>query len=339
MNPNLVNIWRGNAIESRHRGAVAVVDASGRSLMAVGDVHRPVFPRSSIKFLQCLPLIESGAAANFQLDERHISFACASHNAEQEHVQLAQEWLQRIGSDVEHLECGATLPMGSKASVEFSASGAAPTRLHNNCSGKHTAMLSICKHLGEQTNNYRLYNHPAQRRWFDVLESMSSTRVTQLPWGYDGCGIPALAMPLQRIGLAMARFGAKSGVSSDRREAIEQVISAVTQHPFLVAGSDRLCTDLMSRHAPQILVKVGAEGFYTAVVPEQQIGVAIKMDDGNVRGAEVVLGAVLQKIGVLDDDASKDLEQYISPSMTNSRGEVIGRAEPSSEWESISLMC
>lgn len=337
MNPNLVNIWRGNAIESRHRGAVAVVDSRGRPLLALGDVQRPVFARSAIKYLQCLPLIETGAAEHYDLDDRHIAFACASHNAEPEHVELADSWLQRIACDVDHLECGAHMPMGANAQIALCASGKMPTRLHNNCSGKHAGMLTVCKHLGENTDNYRLYNHSAQRRWFDVVDAMSSTRVTQLPWGYDGCGIPTVAMPLQRIGLAMARFASGEGVDADRIAAIERIKKSVTAHPFFVAGSERLCTEIMSRHAPQVFVKVGAEGFYTAIVPERGLGVAIKMDDGHVRGAEVVLGAVLQKLDVLDDNASKDLEPYIAPSITNSRGEVVGRAEPSSEWDTVTI--
>ncbi len=337
MNPSLVNIWRGNAIESRHRGAVAVVDASGRPLLAVGDVQRPVFARSAIKYLQCLPLIESGAADSFGLDDRHIAFACASHNAEPEHVELAESWLQHIDCGIDQLECGPHMPMGADAQYALCAERKMPTRLHNNCSGKHAGMLTICKHLSENTDNYRLYNHSAQRRWFDVLDAMSSTRVTQLPWGYDGCGIPTVAMPLQRIALAMARFAKNEGLDENRTAAIERIKKAVTAHPFLVAGSQRLCTDIMSLHAPQILVKVGAEGFYTAMVPERGLGIAIKMDDGHVRGAEVALGAVLQKLDVLDDNACKDLERYIAPSMTNSRGEVIGRAEPSSEWDAVTL--
>ncbi len=335
MNPNLVNIWRGNAIESCHRGAVAVVDSTGQIRLALGDIERPVFARSAIKFMQALPLIESGAADKFELDERHIALACASHNAEPEHVQLVEQWLKRIACNLDHLECGAHMPMNEDAQVALCASGNTPTRAHNNCSGKHTAMLSICKHLGENTNNYRLYEHSAQQRWFDVLESMSSTEVATLPWGYDGCGIPSLAMPLNRIGLALARFSNASNVSDDRKHAIERVKSALTAHPFMVAGSKRMCTELMSKHAPQVFAKVGAEGVYTAMLPERGLGVAIKIDDGNIRGAEVVLGVVLRKLGVLDNAAAKDLEPFISPAMTNSRDEVIGRAEPSSDWDSV----
>jgi len=335
VNPVLVDIWRGNGIESQHRGAVSVVDSSGRPLLSIGDIERPVFSRSAIKFMQALPLIESGAADNFDLDERHIAFACASHNAEPEHVELAAQWLQRIACDESHLECGPHMPMGKQAKIALSVSGKQPTRLHNNCSGKHVAILSACKHLGEQTKDYRLYSHSAQQRWFDVLENMSSTRVEILPWGY---GIPTLAMPLQATALALARFSNGSSVTDERKQAIERVKQSLVAHPFLVAGTDRLCTEIMNKHAPQVFVKVGAEGFYTAMVPERGLGVALKLDDGHLRGAEVVLGAVLRKLGVLDNNACKDLEQFISPSIKNSRGDVIGRAAPSSQWDSISVV-
>lgn len=196
-------------------------------------------------------------------------------------------------------------------------------------------ILSTCSHLGDETQNYRLYSHNANRRWFDVLESMSGTRVMQLPWGYDGCGIPCLALPLQRIALAMARFADAAGQSAERASAIARIQSSVTDHPYLVAGKDRLCTELMHIMAPKILVKVGAEGCYTASIPEQGLGIAIKMDDGHDRGARVALGAVLQSLGLIDGNIVTELEEYLKPELTNSRGEAIGRAEGSSEWQQV----
>ena len=335
MNPVLVNIWRGNAIESRHRGSVSVVESSGRPVLALGDVLLPVFARSAIKFLQAIPFVESGALEHFGLDDQHIALACASHNGEPAHTQLAQAWLELIRCDVDDLECGAELPLNKTTQFELMAEGHGPQRFHHNCSGKHLGMLSTCRFLDEKTRNYRLYNHTAQRRWFDVIQCLSSTRVMQLPWGYDGCGIPTLAMPLQRIALAMARFGDASNVTEERRTAIQRIQCAVAAHPYLVAGKERLCTALMQHLAPQILVKVGAEGCYTATLPERGLGIAIKVDDGQDRAARVVLGAVLSHLGVLDDALAQELGEYIAPSLTNSRGEVIGRAEPSSEWDGI----
>jgi len=308
MNPVLVNQWRGNAIECRYRGAVAVVDSSGSLFASLGDIQRAVFPRSAIKFLQAIPFVESGAVEAFGLDERHIALACASHNGEPIHAGLAQDWLERIGCDHDDLECGAQLPM-HKATR--------PQRVHHNCSGKHLGLLSTCRQLKENTQNYRLYNHAAQQRLLDVMESLNNTRVKQMPWGYDGCAIPTVAMPLQRIALAMARFGDLSCLSGERREAVATIHSALTAQPYMVAGKERLCTSLMDILAPHILVKVGAAGVYTAVIPEHRLGIALKIDDGHDAAASVALGAVFL------------------PSINNSRGEAVGRLEPSSDWEGV----
>jgi len=337
MNPVLVNLWRGNGIESRHRGAVAVVRSDGQLIMSMGDALHHTFPRSSIKFLQAIPFVESGAVEHFALRDEHIAVSCASHNGEEIHHDLVSGWLDRIGLDANDLECGASLPLNETAQFDLLARGEGPTRVHHNCSGKHLGLLSTCLHHGDQTKDYRLYSHNAQRRWFEVLESMSSSRVMQLPWGYDGCGIPCLALPLQRIALAMARVADAYGQDGKRTDAIQRIQSAISSHPYLVAGKERLCTELMQHLAPKVLVKIGAEGCYTACIPEQGIGIAIKMDDGRDRAANVALGAVLQALGVMSESVVSELEEYISPVLTNSRGEPIGRAEASSEWQSVSV--
>lgn len=337
MNPVLVNRWRGNAIENRHRGAVAVMESSGRVYAALGDVQRAVFPRSSIKFLQAIPFVESGAVEAYSLDDRHIALSCSSHNGEPIHAGLAQDWLDRIQCSHDDLECGAELPLHQATQFELMSEGRGPQRVHHNCSGKHLGFLSTCKQLGEQTHNYRLYNHAAQQRWFEVLASISNTRVTQLPWGYDGCAIPTIAIPLQRLALAMARFGDVSQFTGGRRDAVERIHAAITSNPYMVAGKERLCTALMERLAPNILIKVGADGVYTAVIPEHGLGVALKIDDGNDAAARVALGAVLQTLGVLPKDDVKALDEYLRPSINNSRGETVGRVEPSSDWETLTV--
>jgi len=332
MNPVLVNVWRGSSIESRHRGAIAVVDVTGRLVFSMGDIQRPEFPRSAIKFLQAIPLIETGAADHYQLTAQHVSFACASHNAESIHTDFAQQWLQHIGCTTDDLECGAELPLDPDAQFNLIAGGGTPRRYHHNCSGKHLGMLTTCKHMNESLQNYRLIQHPVQQRWLEVLESLASVKIQQLSWGYDGCGIPTLAVPLQRVALAQARFADPSGLAPERRAAIERITQSVAEHPYMVAGKERLCTALMEVTGKTLLAKIGAEGYYTASVPEKGLGIAIKIDDGNHRGSQVALGAVLEKLDLLSADQLRLLSDYFNPDVTNSRGEVIGRLEPSSEW-------
>jgi len=337
VNPVLVNVWRGNAIESRHRGAVAVVRSDGQLVLSMGDVLRHTFPRSSIKFLQAIPFVESGAVEHYDLGVEHIAVACASHNGEAIHHDLVEDWLQRIGLSADDLECGASMPMHEATQFERLGRGDGPTRVHHNCSGKHLGLLSTCLHCGDTTKDYRLYSHAAQQRWFEVLDSMCSSRVMQQPWGYDGCGIPCVALPLQRIAMAMARFADASGQSAERTNAIRRIQAAVTEHPYLVAGKERLCTELMHRLAPKVLVKVGAEGCYTACLPEQGLGIALKMDDGRTQAAQIALGAILKSLGCLSDEIAAELEEYIAPTLTNSRGDVIGRAEASSQWQQLAV--
>lgn len=335
MNPVLVNLWRGSAIESRHRGAVAVVDATGRLVHSLGDIERPEFPRSSIKFLQAVPFVESGAVEHFALGDRHIALSCASHNGENIHTDTVSDWLGIINCSNDDLECGAEPPLNLDARADLTRAGATVQRIHHNCSGKHLGMLSTIRHLGETTKDYRLYKHPVQQRWFAVIEELSGVRTSTLPWGYDGCGIPTLAMPLEVLARALGRFANAEGVSSARAVAMDRIMSAIAAEPYMVAGADRLCTALISLTGKNVLVKTGAEGYYTAVVADRGYGIAIKADDGQTRASQVMLGAVLRKLGALSDDQYQELKKFVNPDLTNSRNEVIGAMEPAPGWDEV----
>src|SRR5215210_6853486 len=140
-NPVLVEVMRGALTESRHRGAVAVVDADGATVLALGDVIRPVYPRSAVKPLQALPLIENGAAERYGFGDEELALACASHGGEAAHVEIAARMLARAGLDESALECGAHWPSHQPSAQALARSGATPSALHNNCSGKHAGFL------------------------------------------------------------------------------------------------------------------------------------------------------------------------------------------------------
>jgi len=337
MNPILVNRWRGANIESRHRGAVAVVNAAGRTVFTLGDVLQPIFPRSCIKFLQALNFVKTGAVEHYGLDNRHIALACASHNGEPTHVDLVNDWLDTLKLDVNHLECGAELPMHQATAYELMSEGHSPTRAHHNCSGKHLGMLTTCCHESIDVKNYRQYHHEVQRRWFEDIERLCSVSSVQMPWASDGCGIPTLALSMQRLALGMARFADPFTLPIEDQDAIRKIIAAVTEHPYLVAGKERLCSALMAELAPRVVAKVGAEGCYAASIPERGLGVVIKLDDGNMRAVNVALGAVLTVLGEMDTAANDKLQRYVKPILTNSRGEEVGRLEASSEWRNVSV--
>jgi len=335
-NPVMVQVLRGASIESAHRGAAAVVDATGELIAAWGNIERPIYPRSAIKPLQALALVETGAADACRASDEELALACASHNGEPAHVTLAGGWLARLGLSPQDLECGAHPPLGRKPAEALIAAATPPLTLHNNCSGKHTGMLATAQHLGEPTQGYVGIDHPVQVRIRDLLGEMTDSEMAQAPVGADGCSIPTYALPLRGIARAMARFAAPDTLGPTRGQAAQRIARALVAHPFMIAGSGRFDTQMISRSAGAALVKTGAEGVYAAAVPasgmQRGLGIALKIDDGATRAAEVAIAAVLRYLEVLDDNAWLRLESIARPQLKNWRGIETGVIEVAPGW-------
>jgi L-asparaginase II len=329
--PVAVVVRRGERVESEHRVAYAVADADGRLLEATGDVERPVFPRSAVKPLQALALVESGAADRFEVSDQEIALACASHGGEPEHVDLVRAWLARLGLDGSVLECGAHLPLHGPSAARLIAAERPPERVHNNCSGKHAGMITVARHLGVPVAGYSSADHPVQRRVAEILCAMTGMARLHAP-AIDGCGLPTWPLPLDRLAAAMARLGHPPAASpAARATACARVRAAMSAHPHLVAGTGRLCTEIMAV-AQDVLVKTGAEGVYAAALPGQRLGLALKVEDGAGRAAEVALLALLQAQGALGPEAAAALAERARPHLRNHAGLVVGRIEPAAEW-------
>ncbi len=191
--PVLVELVRGDLVESRHRGAFAVVDAAGKMVASAGDIERPVYARSAVKPLQALPLVESGAADRFGLGVEELALACASHAGTPLHVAKVASFLARAGLAAADLECGGHLPTDLASAQALIRAGEAPSPLHNNCSGKHAGFLATARHLGEAIRGYIEFDHPVQQRVLAAMGGMTGLDLTRAPRGRDGCGIPTIA--------------------------------------------------------------------------------------------------------------------------------------------------
>ena len=326
--PILVEVTRGPVPESRHRGVAAIVDASGKVLSHWGDFERPVYPRSAIKALQAIALVESGAADALDVSGEELALACASHGGEPAHTERVAAWLARIGCSVDDLECGPQTPSYAPAAEAIVRAGMQPTPLHNNCSGKHTGFLSTARHLGEPTRDYRLFTHPVQQRILGILEQMTGQELGDAPRGLDGCSIPTIAIPVGALAMAMARMADPSDLPERRIDAVLRIGEAWGGHPFYVAGTDRFDTALMEATGGRVLVKTGAEGVYCACLPEFGLGIALKIDDGAGRAAEVAIAALLDHVGALDDTVRKALAEQINPTVRSRRGFEAGEIRP-----------
>ena len=320
-NPVLLEVWRGDEIESAHRGAACIVDARGRVMASWGDIARPIFARSAVKLIQALPLIESGAANGCLLTDAEIALACASHGGEPGHVAVVARWLDRLGISCGELECGHHVPFCEQASLDLAASRQGPTALHNNCSGKHAGFLTIARHLGITPEGYFQKSHPIQPRVTQALADMLEFDLAAAACGIDGCGIPTYAVPLRGLAQAMAKFADPETLPRPRADATQRITQAVVANPWLVAGTGRFDTAAMSAGAGNLVVKMGAEGVHVAIVRNAGLGIALKIDDGGRRAADGVMAAILRARGYLVANSEALLA---AATIRNNRGETVG---------------
>jgi L-asparaginase II len=325
--PVIVEVLRGALVESRHRGAVAVADAEGKMVLAVGDVASPVFPRSAVKALQALPLVESGAAARYGLGDEELALACASHSGEVEHVAGVERMLAKAGLDASALCCGAHWPVYQPAAAALARAGA-PSALHNNCSGKHAGFLCVACAMATDPTDYWRPQHPVQRDVRAVLEALTGDGLGAERLAVDGCSVPTWAIPLKNLALAFARFGSGHGLAPERARAAARLRAACAKKPWHVAGTGRFCTDIMQLFGERVFVKTGAEGVYCGALPDRGLGIAIKCDDGAGRAAQVVMAAMIARFLPLDATARTALEPYLRPVLRNWNGIEVGALRP-----------
>jgi L-asparaginase II len=321
--PVLVEAWRGPLVESRHRGAVAVADADGVIVLVLGDVATPVFPRSAVKALQALALVESGAADRYRLSDQELALACSSHNGEAGHVEGVSGMLAKAGLDASALSCGAHWPLYQPAAHALAKSGG-PSALHNNCSGKHAGFLCLACALGIDHAGYCRPDHPIQREVRGVLEDMTGATLGPDRCAVDGCSVPTWAIPLTHLARAFARFGSGHGLSRQRAAAAARLRAACAKYPWHVAGTARFCTEIMTLFGARVFVKTGAEGVFCGALPEQGLGIAVKCDDGAGRAAEVVTAALIARFLPLEPAERAALSRFVRPSLRNWNGIEVG---------------
>jgi L-asparaginase II len=324
-NPVLAEVLRGDVVESRHRGAAIVVDADGGVVLSLGDVARPVFPRSAVKALQALPLFESGAADRYGLSEPEIALAVASHSGEPAHAEASLSMLTKAGRDAGCLECGAHWPMNEAAARAMAKEGREPSALNNNCSGKHAGFVCLACGLDEDPSGYVKAGHAVQQAVRGALEDVTGAAHLAERSGVDGCSIPTYAVPLQAMALGFARFGTGHGFGPERARAAARIRKAVAAHPFMVAGTGRFDTRAMDLLGARAFIKTGAEGVYCGSLPELGYGIALKCDDGAGRAAEVVMAALIARFLPLDEAQGAAFAPLRESVLTNWNGIEVGR--------------
>jgi len=319
---DFVEVLRGDLVECVHQGHAVVCDERGGIVAAWGDPAALIYPRSSCKMIQALPLMESGAGA--RLSDEQLALACASHNGAEIHTGRVTAWLADLGLADDDLRCGPQLPDDRAAREGIIRAHASPCQFHNNCSGKHAGFLTLARHLGAGPE-YIEIDHPVQQACKTAFEEV--TEEASPVFGIDGCSAPNHACTVHGLARAMAFFASAHGRSDIRSIGADRLVRAMMAHPALVAGEGRACTGLMRAMDHKVAIKTGAEGVFIAIIPEKKLGVALKIADGATRASEAAISAILVRLGVLDP-AHPEAKARLTAPLMNRRGIDCGVIRP-----------
>lgn len=314
----MVELWRGGILESTHLGHAVVCDTAGQVVQAWGDPARVIFPRSSCKMIQALPMLESGAAD--KLSDAHIALSCASHQGAALHVEMASRWLADLGLGESDLRCGSHEPYDHPERNRLIKTDTSPCQFHNNCSGKHSGFLTAVQHM-RAGPEYTEIDHPLQRAIRAATEEV--TGEVSAGYGIDGCSAPNFTTSVLGLARAMARFASANPEGDARNRAMHRLTRSMAANPDLVAGEGRACTELMRAMGGRVAIKTGAEAVFVAIIPEKKLGVAIKIEDGNSRASEAALVSILSRLGVLNA-ADPAAQKRLPAPQINCNGRVVG---------------
>ncbi len=321
MSEILVNVTRGDQIESFHRGHIIVADSRGDILYQSGNPDFNICLRSCAKPLQALPVITTGAADTFNLTPAELAIMSGSLNGQDFQVNTIKSILHKIGLDERSLQCGVHRPSHRATAKKLQEEGKKPSPFHNNCAGKHTAMLTLCVHHGWPLDNYISNEHPVQQLILKTVSSMTEVPVEKIGIGIDGCGVPVFFLPLKNLAISYAKL------TSTSDQGIHRLIEAILSCPEMIAGDERVCTDIMRALGKKVFAKTGAEGGYAMSLMEKGWGVAIKIEDGNNRAMQPVIIETLKQLEILTRKEEDKLQPYHHPVIRNHRKEIVGSIE------------
>lgn len=296
-----IDVLRSANIESRHSVSAIVVNSNGLIENSWGHPEQKIYPRSSLKAIQALAIIMSGADKKFAVTDIELALASASHGGELKHTDVVSHFLKRLGLSVADLECGAHMPGHQNSAIALLKNGHDFSALHNNCSGKHTGMLATALALGVVPQGYSQAKHPVQKLIKNIIEDFCSEIISDNDIAIDGCSIPTYFLQMKSLALAMARLSDPQNFSDKYASASERVYRVNVENPFYIAGTDRYCTNMMIELNKTALIKTGAEGVMFAAIPSLKLGVVVKVHDGASRAAEMTMSWLLKELGLLNE--------------------------------------
>ena len=317
---DLVAATRGEVIENIHQGIAIAIDSNYRIIKQWGDTSTEIFSRSALKPIQALGIITTGTDSGLKLKDEQIALATSSHHAETVHVDMVKLWLKELGLDEEDLTLGSAWPLSPKRKDYILRHEGRKSKLYHNCSGKHCGQLSICIHQKFKTLNYQDPKHPVQKLFIQNLEKLSETKINHI--GIDGCGLPAPSLPLERFAYALTKFADPAKLEGIDKKAAIKVFECCVKYPVLFGGSESVNSILTKSSMKRVLVKNGADGVFSAIIPDEKMVVVVKIKDGNMKAAEIAIAGLLKDLKILDNE---EIKKLITQPIMNSAGKKSGK--------------
>lgn len=324
----LANTTRGPVVESRHRGCVVAANGEGRIIASAGDANFVTYMRSAAKPLQAINVLLSGAADRFQFTEKEVAITCSSHYGLELHREVIYSILRKIGCSTSDLLCGRPLSVSIPYMQRQLRENMTLDKTNSDCSGKHSGFLAVCQASGYPVEGYNQPEHPMQKEVLKILSFMTGVSETDIAIGVDGCGVPVHAFPMVRMAAAYARFSTPDHIDEPFRSACHRLYNAMVSFPEMIAGPGGFCTELMRVTGGRLCGKVGAEAVYCIGVKDQDIGIAVKIEDGNFRALYPVVLSTLRQLDLLRSEELAALNQFAAPKVVNDLGWEVGEVLP-----------
>ena len=321
----LAEVTRGPIVESRHYGHIAVCDSDGRLIAYAGEPKTVTYFRSAAKPIQALNVFLSGAYDRFRFTDQELAIICSSHYGETMHAEVILRILKKLDLPIEALLCGSPLSVqaGLRNRQLWEHHDLKP--YNSDCSGKHCGFLASCLAKGYPIEEYDHPDHPLQRDILRIVSDVTGVPANDIAIGVDGCGVPVHGIPVQNMAMAYARITNPEHLPAKYRFGAETIFTAMNTAPEMVAGTGGFCTELIKNAHGRLIGKLGAEAVYCVGIKDRNIGIAVKIEDGQYhRPLYPTVISVLRQLDLLTRDETEALKAFAAPPVINDLGREVG---------------
>ena len=321
------NFARSKLVESSHKLKILINNINGKTLFSTGNENDLIYPRSSIKIFQAIPFVQSYPVKYFNLNTKHIALSCSSHRGENFHIKELKSWIRKINVSKKILKCGIHKPLNIIAAENLLRSNKEANELHNNCAGKHLAMITSSIIHNYDYKNYLKFDHPHQIEIRKIFEEFSNTKIKRSNFGVDGCSAPQYSFKIKDLAKMLINLTKSYRNTFKFNKEVNILINAIIKNPKYIGGSDSLDSKIMMISNKNIFCKGGAEGVFLFTNLKKGIVGVIKVVDGNERASPSAILSIFKKFKIMNSSEINTLSKIYKSNLFNHAKIKVGSIE------------